>query len=343
MPRASATANTPLNRRPVSLATVAGIAAVVILVLVGGVLLFLNFTPQGQELVNPPTETATPTSTAPPTPTFTPTPTETLVPTITPLPPLDYTIRSGDSCISIAFNANVSVASIIAANQGAVNADCTNLVPGNIIKLPQPTVTPTPLPSATLQAGADFTPAPQATYTVKAGETLAGIAKFYGLQITDLLEANGLNDPNNIQAGKILIIPLDKVVLPGDTPTPTVPPLYPAVQLLSPPDGAKFSAGASVVLQWANVTQLRPNEAYQVTVVNVSANNAQVLRAEVTDSTFVIPASFLPSDVTLLRWSVVAVRQRPSSDAAAPAQWEVAGVISAERGIIWLGGGTTAP
>lgn len=340
MPRAGTV--TSLNRRPVSLATVAGISAVVIFALVGGALLFLNFTEQGQGILNPPTDTPTPTKTAPPTPTFTPTPTETLVPTITPLPPLDYTIRSGDSCISIAFNADISVQSIIAANQGAVNADCTNLVPGNIIKLPQPTVTPTPLPSATLPAGANITPAPQATYTVKAGETLAGIAKFYGLQVTDILEANGLNDPNNIQAGKILIIPLDKVVLPGDTPTPTMPPPYPAVQLLSPPDGAKFSTGASVVLQWANVAQLRPNEAYQVTVVNVSANNAQVLRAEVTDSTFVIPASFLPNEVTLLRWNVVTVRQRASGDGATPPQWDMAGMISAERGIIWLGG-TSAP
>jgi len=340
MPRAGA--GSPLNRRPVSIATVGAITGVIILVLAGLAWSYFAFD-IGPDPFNPPTDTPTPTPTTPPTSTFTPTPTETLVPTITPLPPTDYTIRSGDSCISIAFNANVSVASIIAANAGAVNADCTNLVPGNIIKVPQPTVTPTPLPSATLPAGANITPAPQATYVVKAGETLAGIARSYGVQVTDLLQSNGLTDPNNIQAGTILIIPLDKVVLPGDTPTPTVPPPYPMVQLLSPPDGAKFSAGASIVLQWASVAQLRPDEAYQVTVVNVTANNAQVLRAEVTDSTFVIPATFLPNEVTLLRWSVVTVRQRASSDAAAPPQWDVAGAASPERGIIWLGGGTPAP
>ncbi|MBL8046271.1 MAG: hypothetical protein JNL09_07010 [Anaerolineales bacterium] len=67
MPRANT--STPLNRRPVSLATVGAIAGVVILALAGAALLFFNFTEQGQTILNPPTDTATPTNTAPPTPT----------------------------------------------------------------------------------------------------------------------------------------------------------------------------------------------------------------------------------------------------------------------------------
>jgi len=329
-------AGTALGRRPVSLTTVLIVLGVILLLAVGGGLIFAS-TDQGQQLINPPTATATPTATPPPTLTFTPTPTETPEPTATPLPPLDYRVQAGDTCIKIALNYNVSVLSIIEANLGIINRECTNINPGEVIKVPQPTPTPTPQPTATLRQGADVTPVPRATYVVQPGDQLQAIARNYSLTVNDLLEANGLSDANRIRAGQVLIIPLERVQLPGPTRTPTVPPPQPAPQLLSPADGATFRSGESIVLLWATTAQLRTGEAYQVTVVNVTANDGRPLRQIVTDTRLVVPPEFLPEGPAAFRWSVTTVRQRPSADLSQPPVYDPAGAASGERIFVWMG------
>lgn len=47
-----------------------------------------------------------------------------------------YTLQDGDTCSDIATAYGVTVDSIISANGGAINADCTNLHPGDTIKIP---------------------------------------------------------------------------------------------------------------------------------------------------------------------------------------------------------------
>lgn len=56
------------------------------------------------------------------------------------------------------------------------------------------------------------------THTVRQGETLTGIAQQYGLTVEELMAVNGLSDPDLIQAGQVLIIPMTA------TATPTLPP-----------------------------------------------------------------------------------------------------------------------
>jgi LysM repeat protein len=335
-PVAQPGADTVLGRRPISLTTVLIILGVVLLLAVGGGLIFAS-TEQGQQFINPPTATATPTDTPPPTPTFTPTPTDTPEPTATPLPPIEYRVQAGDTCIKIALNYNVSVLSIIEANLGVINRECTNINPGEIIKVPQPTPTQTPQPTATLRQGVDVTPVPRATYVVQAGDQLQAIARNYGLTINDILQANGLSDPNRIRAGQVLVIPLELVQLPGPTRTPTVPPPQPAPQLLSPADGAIFRGGDSVILQWASTSQLRPGEAYQVTVINVTANDGRPLREIVTGTRFVVPEAFLPNGPAGFRWSVTTVRQRAGADPNQPPVYDLAGATSVERIFVWTG------
>lgn len=59
--------------------------------------------------------------------------------------------------------------------------------------------TPTPAPAPT--------PAPQTgTYTVKAGDTLSGIAARYGTTYQDLAALNGIPDPNKIYVGQVIKI-----------------------------------------------------------------------------------------------------------------------------------------
>lgn len=58
------------------------------------------------------------------------------------------------------------------------------------------------------------------THEVRPGETLSEIARTYGTSVSELVELNGLSNPNRIQAGQLLLIrtPLkEHVVQPGET------------------------------------------------------------------------------------------------------------------------------
>ena len=45
------------------------------------------------------------------------------------------------------------------------------------------------------------------THEVKRGETLALIAQQYGVTVADIVQANGISNPNIIAVGKVLTIP----------------------------------------------------------------------------------------------------------------------------------------
>jgi len=78
-----------------------------------------------------------------------------------------------------------------------------------------PTVTPTlpvtPTVALTPAAGATATGAPSAdcppTHTVQPGENLFRIALRYGMTYQELAAANGITNPDQIQAGMVLVIP----------------------------------------------------------------------------------------------------------------------------------------
>jgi LysM repeat protein len=289
---------------------------------------------------NTSTETATvptsaPTNTVPPTFTPQPSPTETQAPTDTPLPPLQYTVVQADTCVKIAAENGVSSQSIIQLN--ALDANCTLSV-GQVLLIPQPTPTPTAQPTATLNA-ALMTSVPRATYTVHAGDTLQGIATFYGVTVADLMEVNGLTDAQSIFTDQVLIIPLERRVTPGPTPTATPPPPWPAPNQLLPADGQTFGAAeAGVTLQWTSVGTLRPNEYYYVEVEDVTCNCAAFQREAVTDTTWIVPADFRPTDGTvhIYRWTVTTVRLRDGTEAQPV--YDPAGTTSAHRVFSWSGG-----
>lgn len=44
-------------------------------------------------------------------------------------------------------------------------------------------------------------------YTVKAGDTLTAIARKYGVTVQSIVDANGIDDPDQIDVGQGLIIP----------------------------------------------------------------------------------------------------------------------------------------
>jgi LysM repeat protein len=73
-----------------------------------------------------------------------------------------------------------------------------------------PTPDPTPVPATpvpTPDSTPAPTPAPQRTYVVAEGDTLAAIAERFGTSVGAVQAANGIDDPNEIVIGQVLVIP----------------------------------------------------------------------------------------------------------------------------------------
>ncbi|TLN03120.1 LysM peptidoglycan-binding domain-containing protein, partial [bacterium] len=134
---------------------------------------------QGTGKVVEPTVTPTPSLTPTVTLTATITPTNTLMPTMTPLPDVEYVVKEGDSCLSIAWAFNVSTNSIILKNN--LGVECILSI-GSTILIPQPTPTPAPLPTETLQPDRATESACQTMdYVVTSTDTLGSIAANYNV------------------------------------------------------------------------------------------------------------------------------------------------------------------
>lgn len=325
----------------VTLSLPVALGLLAVLLVVGALALF--FTLKGTGKLPDSTAVPSPTETL----TITPTPTETLIPTetptLTPEPPIEYTVKSGDNCGTIAGLYGSSVTAIISLNN--LNSLCTDLQVGQKIKVPRPTPTPPPAATATLEPAAATRAACQTVeYTVQANDTLSTIAKNYGVEMQAIKDWNGLST-DNVFTDTQLIIPLCmRDATPGPSPTPTTPPPYAAPNLLLPADGAPFTlADDTVTLQWASVGALRDNERYQVTIEDVTGGTGRKLTQFVTDTKFIVPVTFRPQDNSshILRWWLVAVRQTGADDQGNPI-WSTAGAASAMRVFGWSGAGPVA-
>jgi LysM repeat protein len=307
-----------------------------------GLVYFATQRTPGQAAALGPTETATITET--PTITLTPVPaTPTITNTPEPSPtPLAYTVAAGDTCSSIAFTFGVSIQSIVILNN--LPATCDNIFPGQQLQIPQPTPTATDLPTATLsQSEATRSACGEVEYLVQENDTLSSIAGNYAISITALKEYNGLvND--TVRSGVTIKIPLcARDATAGPSPTPTPPPPYAAPNLLLPADGAPFTlADDAVTLQWAAVGTLRENEAYAVTILDVTAGQEPFVDY-VIDTKYIAPDSFRPADNAAhsFRWWVVPVRQTGTDEDGNPI-WEPAGEVSVQRVFTWTGAGSAA-
>ena len=282
-----------------------------------------------------------PTQTMTQTMTLTPTNTPTLQPepTWTPLPDLDYVVKANETCSDIAAQFRVSVQSIILANN--LSTDCL-LSEGRTLKVPQPTLTPSPVPTATpesIEVIADIC-TNTVSIVVSSSDTLQGIALNYNVAMKDIQDFNQLTG-TTIRQGQTLIIPLcDRLPTPGPTLTPTPLPPYPAPNLLLPRSGAAFSAtDESVTLQWAAVAALQSDEVYRVKVQDLTSVEEKILVEYVTDTKFILPSTFRPTDGNphIIQWSVTVARQI-NQDNNNPI-YEEAGATSAFRVFSWIGTG----
>ncbi|MBP6176686.1 MAG: LysM peptidoglycan-binding domain-containing protein [Anaerolineales bacterium] len=318
-----------------SLPAAVGIIAVVIVIAAVSVFFALRASaPEGTfDVVETPTPTETPTVTLPATATIPPTD----VPTATAVPPFDYTVGAGEYCSTIAFNFGVSIQSIIILNN--LPSTCP-LSQGQIIKVPYPTPTippaasNTPLPVDATKQACETVP-----ITVQDGDTLSSIALNYAVPMDAIKEFNGLTT-DNVFVGANLLVPLcRRAATPGPTPTATIPPPYPAPNLLLPADGAAFTLANDVVtLQWASVGTLRDGEAYQITVEDITSSQTRRLTDYVTDTKYIVPTSYRPKDnvAHVLRWWITPVRQSGTDDQGQPI-WASSGTVSDKRVFTWVG------
>jgi LysM repeat protein len=151
--------------------------------------------------------------------------TPTITATSTPSGPFEYVVQEDDNCTTIAEQFDVDVDVLLALN----NLDSTCFItPGETILIPAPgqelpTVTPPPAdtPAGTL-----------IEYTVRAGDSLYGLAERYNSTIDRILtetntyrRANDLDemeDENDLNVGDVVVIPVNIVTpVPTSTNTPT--------------------------------------------------------------------------------------------------------------------------
>jgi LysM repeat protein len=125
-----------------------------------------------------------------------------------------YTVQAGENLFRIALRYGFT-ADYLAAVNGI--ADPRQIYAGQVLIIPGSSAPAAPLPAADVPvlpdpapaAPADLSAAPAAPvyHTVQRGETLASIARAYGVTWPDIAAANGLSNPNQIFGGQQLLIP----------------------------------------------------------------------------------------------------------------------------------------
>jgi len=146
--------------------------------------------------------------------THTPPPKPTTLPT-EPLPVeygfAEHTVQPGDTLLGLATEYDVPMAAIQLHNG---MGDSTVVQVRQVLSIP---------PRAGWEGASRF----WVVHVVRAGETLVGIARTYGLKAATLKAVNGLTDADLIVIGQELVLPLDAPAVaraPAPTHTPTPPP-----------------------------------------------------------------------------------------------------------------------
>ncbi|MEM7128371.1 MAG: LysM peptidoglycan-binding domain-containing protein [Chloroflexota bacterium] len=221
-----------------------------------------------------------------PTSTTTATPVPTATPTLTPPKEimLTHEVRQGENLLAISGFYGVTVQQIQQAND--LSDELIRV--GDILKIPV-------LRESDIGAEIETSVDSNFTYAVRDGDTVISIADQFGSTVNDILGANNLGANAIIRPGDRLIIPVRNVpddvlqVSAGQDPdnievdgpdsgsedSGSGTRIYIQPRLLGPPDQATLSRSESILLRWASVDILEPNEWY-VIQINPSAGSAQL-------------------------------------------------------------------
>ncbi|MCX6500005.1 MAG: LysM peptidoglycan-binding domain-containing protein [Arthrobacter sp.] len=170
-----------------------------------------------------------------------------------------YTVKSGDTLSGIAARHGVKLSEVFDWN--GLNMRSV-IYPGQQVKIgtgaaapaaPAPTAPAAPAPAAPAPAApAPAAPASSGSYTIKAGDTLSGIAARNSVKLSDILSANQLTMSSIIYPGNKLVIPgaSSGTIAPASSqPAATVTPLVASTFLgFSYPDAVVNSANQNKAL-----------------------------------------------------------------------------------------------
>ncbi|MBX3195918.1 MAG: LysM peptidoglycan-binding domain-containing protein [Microbacteriaceae bacterium] len=152
--------------------------------------------------------------------------------------PASYVVKAGDTVSGIAARYGLSTASVLALN----GLGWKSLIfPGQRLKLTG--ATPTNTGSTGTGSTGTVTGRP-ATYTIKRGDTISGIAARYGLRTADLLALNKLKATSIIYPGQVVRLSGSSIAV---TPVSNVTPTTPADESQDPPSTPPTSAPAPVI------------------------------------------------------------------------------------------------
>ncbi|MDZ4770973.1 MAG: LysM peptidoglycan-binding domain-containing protein [Chloroflexota bacterium] len=134
---------------------------------------------------------------------------------------VNYVVDRGDTLAGIARHYGVTVHDLLAANPSIVNPN--RIWAGMILYIPTGSYQPPYNP------GYPQDPGVCAYYVVRYGDTLSGIASWYGLNAWDIAYYNGIYNLNHIYAGMYLKIPCDGTYVPQPHYPQPQPPYYPHI------------------------------------------------------------------------------------------------------------------
>lgn len=128
---------------------------------------------------------------------------------LTLLPAVKYTVKSGDSLWLIAQKYSTTVEKITSHN----GLTSTAIYPNQVLYIPPSAAKPQPVLNW-----------PSVTYTVKAGDTVSGIAKKFGVSASDILKYNYMEPDEWLNEGQKIAIngyaPRNYAVMPGESVSP---------------------------------------------------------------------------------------------------------------------------
>ena len=111
-----------------------------------------------------------------------------------------YTVQAGDTLYSISRKSGVSVNQLLSLNGLSLNSVIRpgqSLSLGNNTKQTTNTVVSTPVSTTSVSKA-------NGTYTVKAGDTLYGISRKFGMSLSQLISSNGISTSSIIRPGQTL-------------------------------------------------------------------------------------------------------------------------------------------
>jgi LysM repeat protein len=141
-----------------------------------------------------------------------------------------YVVKAGDTLGAIAARHGVGLSEVFKWNGLGMSSV---IYPGQKVKVGAGSATQAPAATkpATKPAAAAPAPASSGSYTIKAGDTLSGIAARNSVRLSDVLSANRLTMSSIIYPGQKLVIPGASTIAPASTKPAATTPLVPSTFL----------------------------------------------------------------------------------------------------------------